>query len=387
MTVLIAAILLASNFTIIEAQPLQQQMTSQPGEIENGRTTIPPGATTVSTTTMFQSIDDSFRVEVPSGWIIQDIDNTGPALLEESRQGYGMLAQLCPVEQQQQGATVLPNATGGSGGGSTNTISSINASRCLGALDVIHIVRYPDLDTRMQPADNITTYYLQKLEEVGYGGILTLNSADMTVNITDPQTNQTIATVPAKFIEIIYSTNLTPEEVSKGYFILTATNLTAPNVGTTKGYSVFYEVGSATSEAEITRTLPAAVGEVFGSFELIAAPEVVTEQTIVQTEQTVQEDGFGQVLQIQCSPSYPGVCIPPPPPDLNCDDEGIPENFEVSGSDPHGFDGDNDGIGCESESESDAPDEPEGGGDDDNGGDSDNGGEGEDDSGDDGRGW
>jgi hypothetical protein len=43
------------------------------------------------------------------------------------------------------------------------------------------------------------------------------------------------------------------------------------------------------------------------------------------------------------------VCIPPPPPDLNCDDEGVPENFEVVGSDPHGFDGnDNDGIGCES---------------------------------------
>ena len=32
---------------------------------------------------------------------------------------------------------------------------------------------------------------------------------------------------------------------------------------------------------------------------------------------------------------------------MNCDD--IPEkNFKVKGSDPHGFDGDNDGIGCES---------------------------------------
>jgi hypothetical protein len=41
----------------------------------------------------------------------------------------------------------------------------------------------------------------------------------------------------------------------------------------------------------------------------------------------------------------------PPPPNLNCDDEGVPENFEVSGSDPHGFDRDNDGIGCETEPE------------------------------------
>lgn len=48
-----------------------------------------------------------------------------------------------------------------------------------------------------------------------------------------------------------------------------------------------------------------------------------------------------------CHPSYPDVCIPPPPPDLDCGD--IPQRgFRVTGSDPHRFDGDNDGIGCES---------------------------------------
>lgn len=47
-----------------------------------------------------------------------------------------------------------------------------------------------------------------------------------------------------------------------------------------------------------------------------------------------------------CDPSYPTVCIPPPPPDLDCPD--IPyRRFAVVGSDPHRFDGDNDGIGCE----------------------------------------
>ena len=47
-----------------------------------------------------------------------------------------------------------------------------------------------------------------------------------------------------------------------------------------------------------------------------------------------------------CDPSYPGVCIPPPPPDLDCDDVSF-NNFTVVGTDPHGFDGDDDGIGCE----------------------------------------
>jgi hypothetical protein len=47
-----------------------------------------------------------------------------------------------------------------------------------------------------------------------------------------------------------------------------------------------------------------------------------------------------------CDPSYPDVCIPPPPPDLDCDDVSE-ENFRVEGSDPHRFDGDDDGLGCE----------------------------------------
>ena len=48
-----------------------------------------------------------------------------------------------------------------------------------------------------------------------------------------------------------------------------------------------------------------------------------------------------------CHSSYPTVCIPPPPPDLNCGDISL-RRFQVVGSDPHGFDRDNDGIGCES---------------------------------------
>ena len=49
--------------------------------------------------------------------------------------------------------------------------------------------------------------------------------------------------------------------------------------------------------------------------------------------------------QGNCDPSYPMVCIAPFPPDLNCGD--IPyTNFKVVPPDPHGFDGNNDGIAC-----------------------------------------
>ena len=50
--------------------------------------------------------------------------------------------------------------------------------------------------------------------------------------------------------------------------------------------------------------------------------------------------------QSDCSPSYPDVCIPDSGEDLNCAD--IPySNLKVLPPDPHGFDRDGDGIGCE----------------------------------------
>lgn len=50
--------------------------------------------------------------------------------------------------------------------------------------------------------------------------------------------------------------------------------------------------------------------------------------------------------QANCSPAYPGVCIPPPPPDLDCGDIAY-RRFTVLAPDPHRFDRDGDGIGCE----------------------------------------
>lgn len=51
-------------------------------------------------------------------------------------------------------------------------------------------------------------------------------------------------------------------------------------------------------------------------------------------------------LRPECDPAYPTVCIPPSPPDLDCKD--IPyRKFQVLPPDPHRFDSDHNGIGCE----------------------------------------
>jgi micrococcal nuclease len=47
-----------------------------------------------------------------------------------------------------------------------------------------------------------------------------------------------------------------------------------------------------------------------------------------------------------CDASYPTVCIPSPPPDLDCADISA-RRFTVLPPDPHHFDGGGDGIGCE----------------------------------------
>jgi len=51
-----------------------------------------------------------------------------------------------------------------------------------------------------------------------------------------------------------------------------------------------------------------------------------------------------------CAASYPSVCIPPPPPDLDCGDipyRNFKVRWDVPDPDPHHFDGDRDGVGCE----------------------------------------
>lgn len=49
----------------------------------------------------------------------------------------------------------------------------------------------------------------------------------------------------------------------------------------------------------------------------------------------------------ECDPSYPTICLPSPPPDLDCPQ--IPyTDFLVVPPDSHRLDADEDGIGCES---------------------------------------
>jgi PKD repeat protein len=270
----IAFIFLAPNFTITSAQ--QQLPTSQPSVTQNPT---------------LLSAKDSFRVQLPEGWVIQDVNNTGFTLAAEVLQGYGILAQLCP---QEQGQSVPSNISR-----SSSYVGSCQQAR----EEVIHIIRYPNLGAILGVAsddedddddDNIFTiinrdtipnailaYHIQKLQEVGYRDMQIVNSIDTTINVdnsTGLNNNRMATTIPAKLVEMTYSTNFATNETRTGYFILTATAATPRNLGMITGYSVFYE-GNSTATAETTTfsggltstSLPAPAREVFDSFELVAA--------------------------------------------------------------------------------------------------------------------
>jgi hypothetical protein len=361
--VAIAVMLLAPNITVTNAQ----QLTNQPPAVaQNG-------------VTLFQSTEDSFRLQVPEGWIIHDVNNTGSTLSEESTQGYGILAQLCPQEEdqeQEQAAAALSNVTdSGDAAAATTTTTTCQGSEG----DVIHIVRYLDLDARLQGVvsnnvtnvttttttatttnnnnnltiDNILSYHMQKLEQVGYNRIGIVVNTDTILNVTNAQTNQTIATVPAKFVEMTYNTASAPNETRQGYFILTATDATHPNLGMTKGYSVFYEgtstaagvptagtiqettAAAATPSGSLAPTpLPVLVRQMFESFELIAAPEVIQDMLAAQSEQAqeVEEPTNPLTVEITSSDTEEGEAIAPATFEFEADIAGGIEPYTISWS-------------------------------------------------------
>src|SRR5215211_1872657 len=297
--VAIAIVFLTPNFTII-TNAQQQHQQSLP---TSSQSSLPPPSSAVtqssgSSPTLLNK-KDSFRVQLPERWVIQDINNTGFTLAAEAVQGYGILAELCPQQDEQ---SVSSNASGSSS--SNRYIGSCQHA----GQEVIHIIRYPNLGARPGiPSDEDTfsiinnrdtlpnavlAYHFQKLSEVGYRDFKIVNSIDIS---NGRMAARTTTTVPAQFVEMTYNTNFAPNETRIGYFLLTATATTPRNLGTMTGYSIFYEGNStanATTTAEQGTTatistgstiaspasvssssislLPAPVKQVFDSFELIA---------------------------------------------------------------------------------------------------------------------
>ena len=281
--------LLPANVTLTNAQQEQEQMstTGQP-----------------ATPALFESAKDSFRVQLPEGWVVQDVNNTGFTLAAEVLQGYGLLAQLCPggegAQQQQVGLT--------------NDSSADSSCQQQGQEEVIHILRYPNLgnrlgitvdDVRNSIPGAIIRHQNQMLQEVGYRDIEIVNVTRGRINInytTAEGIPVTEATIPARIIEMTYSTSSAPNETRRGYLILTATNVTPPGPETITGYSIFYEGTGVNATQQTTATppsgnltLPASLRQVSDSFELIASEEAGQIIVALSTPQAMGNETGDQV--------------------------------------------------------------------------------------------
>jgi hypothetical protein len=104
--------------------------------------------------------------------------------------------------------------------------------------------------------------------------------------------------------------------------------------------------------AAIALTLSSAAAGPSGGISRLFLPLVVISDTQAPTPTTAPTQTPTAAATQQpanCDHSYPTICVPYPPPDLDCPD--IPyRNFQVVAPDDHHFDADHDGIGCEQNS-------------------------------------
>jgi hypothetical protein len=215
-------------------------------------------------TTIFQSTVDGIRLGVPDGWVVEDLNNTDSSSQQsEQNYGAGSLVELCPqiLATPQIGGTYLcPDTQEG--------------------LDSVSVWRFADLKSRpefaglVQRNQSITTtdlvafYFLFLEQKANFTNIRLLQNIDTTVNVIDPQTNETIATAPAKYIETTYlDSNGIPNEGDIALLVLS-------NDGNT-GYVLLPLASLLTTAGE----LPPEHQLVFDSFQLVVANNTTTNST------------------------------------------------------------------------------------------------------------
>jgi hypothetical protein len=239
LTAIAAAILFAPNVGIANAQ----QLTSIPAVIENGT---------------FQNIEDGIRLQVPEGWVVQDIDNLHlPNYLTADEAGFLLLAIICPQQEALPGIGGLYNCE------QSNSSVEIRHDR-LGHKPEFEVIEDP---LNITP-DDFLAFMIGEMQGRNYSNIQIVNSTDLAINVTSPEgTNTTIRPVPAKLVEMTYQQSLGPADV-RSYSIL-ATIPETPQPGLRQivsGYSITYEGPAATTPSG---TPPPPIKQMFHSLEFI----------------------------------------------------------------------------------------------------------------------
>ncbi len=181
-TIVVLVLLFGPNIGIASAQQQQQQqLTSIPAVIQNGT---------------FQSAADGFRLQVPYGWVVQDIDNLHlPNFRVTNEAGFFILAIICPQLEAVQGTAA----------------EMYNCEQSGSSVEILHdrLSHRPEFEVIEDPAsitpDDFLAFVIEEMQGRNYTNVQIINSTDLTINITSPEDpNTTIRTVPAKLVEMTY---------------------------------------------------------------------------------------------------------------------------------------------------------------------------------------
>ena len=181
-TIVVLVLLFGPNIGIASAQQQQQQqLTSIPAVIQNGT---------------FQSAADGFRLQVPYGWVVQDIDNLHlPNFRVTNEAGFFILAIICPQLEAVQGTAA----------------EMYNCEQSGSSVEILHdrLSHRPEFEVIEDPAsitpDNFLAFVIEEMQGRNYTNVQIINSTDLTINITSPEDpNTTIRTAPAKLVEMTY---------------------------------------------------------------------------------------------------------------------------------------------------------------------------------------
>jgi hypothetical protein len=169
-----------SNAKIANAQ----ELTSIPAVIQNGT---------------FQNTADGFRMQVPDGWVVQDIDNLHlPNFRVANEAGFLIQAIICPQQEAVLSARGM-----------------YNCEHSEDSVEVLHdrLSHRPEFEIIENPAsitpDDFLEFIVDEMQERNYTNIQIINNTDLTINITSPEDpDTTIRTAQAKLIEMTYQISL-----------------------------------------------------------------------------------------------------------------------------------------------------------------------------------
>jgi hypothetical protein len=173
-----------------------QQLTSIPAVIQNGT---------------FQNTADGFRMQVPYGWVVQDIDNLHlPNFRVANEAGFFILAIICPQQEAVQG-----------------TVGVYNCEQSESSVEILRdrLSHRPEFEVIEDPAsitpDDFLAFVVEEMQGRNYTNIQIINSTDLTINITSPEDpNTTIRTAPAKLVEMTYQLSPGLGDMMRSYSIL-----------------------------------------------------------------------------------------------------------------------------------------------------------------------